>query len=346
MARQSVPGRARIEDVAARCGVSIMTVSRALRGVEGVSAQKRAEIVAVAARLGYQPNSIAGSLAAANSTLIGISVPTLFEVVFAEIFDGMRATFDKAGFQTVIDTSEYDEEREARWVERMASWHPAGLILTGVDHSGDTLARLERSTTPTLEIWDYTPTPIDLCVGVDHHAAGLAMGRHLVALGYRRPAYVGVAPGRDRRAEGRFRAMDLAFREAGATPLGARRNVAEDTSFRSGFVGVNGLLEAGRRANERPDVITFLNDHLAVGGLMACERAGLSVPGDIGIAGFNGLNINTVLATPLTTSVTPRVQMGEMGARLLVARILGARAERSICLPVRLEPGATTASRI
>ena len=79
------PPTAKIEDVAKEAGVSIMSVSRVMRGVEGVSPAKRTEIRRIARRLGYSPSRVAGSLAAANSTLIGISVPTLFEAVFAEI---------------------------------------------------------------------------------------------------------------------------------------------------------------------------------------------------------------------------------------------------------------------
>ncbi|MEL6751939.1 MAG: LacI family DNA-binding transcriptional regulator, partial [Pseudomonadota bacterium] len=98
---------ARIEDVARACNVSIMSVSRAMRGVEGVSAATREKVQRMARQLGYQPSSVAGSLAAANSTLIGISVPTLHDEVFSDIFDAMRAVFTRAGFQTVFDTTDY-----------------------------------------------------------------------------------------------------------------------------------------------------------------------------------------------------------------------------------------------
>ena len=329
---------AKIEDVAREAGVSIMSVSRVMRGVEGVSAKRRTQILAIAKRLGYAPNRVAGSLAAANSTLIGVSVPTLFEAVFAEIFAGMRDIFSKAGFQTVMDTTEYQPDRERRWVSRMVSWHPAGIILSGIDHTNRARRQLIDTGIPTLEIWDHTDDPIDLCVGVDHFAAGRAMGRHLVALGYRRPAYVGIESGWDLRAEARYDGFCEAFAEKGIDRVPDYR-IDRRASFESGRHAAERAL--GEQA-DAPDVLYFLNDHMAFGGLMACETLGLDVPRDIGIAGFNGLNINAVLNKPLTTSITPRTLMGATGARMLVAKILGARTEKSVCMPVELFAGATT----
>lgn len=328
----------KIEDVAREAGVSIMSVSRVMRGVEGVSATKRTEIRRIARKLGYSPSSVAGSLAAANSNLIGISMPTLFEAVFAEILDGMRGIFNKAGLQTIVETTDYVESFEEKWVERMIAWHPAGVILSGVFHSKTTEERLRNSGIPTLEIWDYTDTPIDMCIGVDHLAAGYEMGRHLVGLGYRRPAYVGVRLNKDPRAEDRVGGLSKAFAEVGSG-IHANSRLAETASFEGGMRGTIDILD---NTSPAPDVVCFLNDHMAFGGTMACERRGLSVPDDIGIVGFNGLNINKVLSKRITTSVTPRTLMGATAARMLVARIYGAKTEEKIQMAVEIFDGDTT----
>ena len=118
-----------IKQIGAALGLSMMSVSRALRGVEGVSSETREHVLRTAKRMGYRPNRNARSLASDHSTLIGISLPTLFSDVFPEILDGMRATFDHAGFDTVIDTTDYNPAREADWVERMLDWNAAGLVL-------------------------------------------------------------------------------------------------------------------------------------------------------------------------------------------------------------------------
>lgn len=324
-----------IEDVARATGVSIMSVSRAMRGVEGVSAQTRARIVAVAQQMGYVPNRMAGSLAAAGSTLIGISVPTFFDAVFAEIIEGMRGPLHRAGFDTMIETSDYSMQREDAWIERVITWSPAAIVLSGVDHSAKARARLARSGIPTLEIWDVSDDPIDLCVGIDHHAAGIEMGAHLVTLGYRRPAYIGIAAGRDPCAERRYRGLSEAFGQAGIDFVADIR-IEAPSSFETGRRGCAEALDMA------PDVLCFLNDHLAFGGSMECTARGLAMPQDIGVVGFNDLGINAVLPKRLTTSVTPRKQIGTTGARLLIAAIRGVRKDQRVILPVGIEPGETT----
>lgn len=327
-----------IKDIGRAVGVSMMTVSRALRGVEGVSPRMRAEILRMAEIMDYRPNRAARSLASARSSLIGISIPTLFSDVFPEILDGMRATLIHAGFDTVIDTTDYDGSREAAWVERMLDWNAAGLVLCGVDHAPETRDHLRALQIPTLEIWDVSDDPIDICVGVDHHAAGEMLGRHLLACGYRRPAFVSVPEGRDRRADKRLAGLHASFAAAGIVEMAVER-VDRRAAFVAGAMGTEKLLD---RPGALPDVIAYLNDHMAFGGLSACERIGVSVPRTVGIAGFNGLELNTVLSRPITTIRTPLNAMGVAGARNLVARMNGAIVTRSMLLETWLEIGDTT----
>jgi LacI family transcriptional regulator, gluconate utilization system Gnt-I transcriptional repressor len=329
---------ANIRDLAKAAGVSIMTISRAMRGVEGVSTSKRTEILRLAKQMGYRPNRNAASLAAAHSTLIGISLPTLFNEVFADILDGMRGTFDLAGYDLVLDNSDYDLQREANWVERMLDWRPAGVVLSGVHHAPGVRERLRRAAIPTLEIWDHTDDPIDVCVGMDHLEAGRMIGAHLLALGYRRPAFVGVEAERDPRAEKRLAGLRARFAEFGGIDVSVTRS-HKHASFEAGMVGTIVALQA---LGPKPDCICYLNDHMAFGGLATCERKGLTVPDDIGIVGFNGLGINAVLERPLTTVVTPRLLMGSLGGQALLARIHGATVGRCRVVPATLTQGRTT----
>ena len=333
--------RAKIEDVARVAGVSIMSVSRAMRGVEGLSTETRARIIATADKLGYMPNRAAGSLATAASNLIGISVPTFFGAVFAEIIEGMRGPLHRAGYDTMIETSDYSRRREEAWIERIIKWSPAAIVLSGTDHSAKSRQRLMQSKIPTLEVWDISDDPIDVCVGIDHVGAGRDMGEHLLALGYCRPAFVGVATGRDPRAEKRYRGLSEAFAASGR-PFVNNTRVNGPSSFETGRDGCALALDC---EGETPDVVCFLNDHLAFGGLMECAARGLDVPKDMGIVGFNDLGINTVLPQRLTTSKTPRTLIGTTGAKLLIAALRGVRNDRTIELPVKIVAGETTTHR-
>ncbi|WP_299964161.1 LacI family DNA-binding transcriptional regulator [uncultured Roseobacter sp.] len=334
MGRRKHP--AKIEDVARRAGVSIMSVSRALRGVEGVSEAKRAEILRIARQLKYVPNSNARSLAVANSNLIGISLPTFAGEVFADILNGMRRTFATAGYASVIDTTEYDPEAELAWVRRLLSWQPAGIILTGLDHSSETVELLKASPIPVLEIWDYTSEPIDICVGIDHYRAGQLIGEHALSLGYRRPGFVSTPRGFDTRADSRLAGLrDVFARARSASVLSARPQC--DSSFATGYQGTEELLDTGP-----PDIICYLNDHMAFGGLMCCQARGLSVPSDIGLVGFNELDLASVLPKKLTTVRTLRRLMGITGASDLLARINGVARVPAKSLPLELIVGETT----
>ena len=156
----------------------------------GVSEKKRTEILKIARKMKYVPNSNARSLVVSNSNLIGISFPTFAAEVFAKILSDMRGTFDSAGYSSVIDTTEYSRTAELSLVKRLLSWQPAAIILTGVDHDKETRTLLQASKIPVLEIWDHTDDPIDACIGVGHFAAGRLMWQHAVDLGYTSPAFV------------------------------------------------------------------------------------------------------------------------------------------------------------
>ena len=327
-----------IRDIGEALGLSIMSVSRALRGVEGISVDTRERVLSTAKRMGYRPNRNARSLASARSTLVGISLPTLFSDVFPEILDGMRATFDHAGFDTVIDTTDYNPAREADWVERMLDWNAAALVLSGIDHEPELRHRLRLLKIPTLEIWDCTEDPIDICVGVDHFAAGELLGSHLVDCGYRSPAFVGVPAGRDARADKRLAGLISAFACSDALPVREHR-IDGRAAFEAGSRATELLLDEG---GETADVICYLNDHMAFGGLSVCIKRGVAVPGDLGIAGFNDLEINKILPSPITTVTTQRQLMGATGARNLLARIHGAVVDRCVTIPTRLLKGQTT----
>lgn len=337
--RRGPSNRVTIDEVARVAGVSTMSVSRAMRGVEGLSAERRAAILDIARALGYEPSSLAGSLAAANSTLIGVSVPTLNDEVFGDIFDGMRTVFTRYGFQTVFDTTDYARKNEDEWIDRILAWRPAGLVLSGVDQSREAKRRLRAARIPVLQIWDVTDDPIDLCVGIDHEAAGHDIADHLLELGYRRPAYIGVRKGFDARAEKRAKGFRKGLENAGVT-LVADKRISNARSFSAGEDGVAALFDNTNA--EDVDVIYFMNDHMALGGIIACEARGMKIPNDIGIAGFNDLALNRVLPLRVTTSATPRGEMGRKGAQALIARIKGVKKQPVQILPVELMPGLTT----
>ncbi len=301
-----------------------------------MSEATRRKVLAAAQALNYVPNSNARALAVANSSIIGISVPNLFNDVFADILLGMRRTFEHAGYSTLVQTTDYDPAREERLTEQLLAWRPAAVILTGIDQTPTLCARLQADRVPTLQVWDVTDTPIGICVGLDHYQAGADLGLYVANLGYKRAAFVGAPQGTDPRADRRFAGLVTAFETVHRTTV-QRIAVEQGNSYAMGQSGINAL-----QKTDRPDVVFFLNDNMAFGGMMAVERMGLSVPQDIGIVGFNDLDLTSVLPRTMTTMATPRRQMGLTGARNLLGLIHGVRPEPVTCLPCKLVPGQTT----
>lgn len=327
-----------LKDVADATGVSEMTVSRALRGIEGVSEQRRKQIAKVAQNMNYIPNYNARSLVVANSDLVGVSFPTLFNDVFADMLEGMRQTFERSGLSTVIDTTSYGSEVELRWVERLMSWHPAAMVLTGNDHHPAVKRRLRKAGIPTLELWDVSDDPIDICVGIDHFQSGLEMGQYALELGYRQPGFVGIPTGRDTRADKRRQGIETAFDGVhDTTPMIVSSHVSPN-SFQTGKMGTTELMAS----ETPPDILFFVNDHLAFGGLSACQSLGIKVPHDVGLFGFNSLDLTSVLPTALTTMSTPRRQMGIIAAQNLISRIHDVEPDRVVTLQAQIIEGKTT----
>ncbi len=330
--------RPTLKDVARRCGVSVISASRAMRASPHVSAELRGRVESAAAALGYRPNRIAGSLRAQSASLVAVIVPSVRHEVFAEVLDGVDDALAGSPFRQVLGISHYDLVREEEILRDLLSWQPAGVIIAGLEHTEAARALLGGCASPVVEFMDIDGEPIDLCVGASQAEAGAMMARHLLERGRRRIGYVGAWGERPARSLKRRLAFEAALADAGA-PLAARLIMDEASGFR---VGREACAELLRR---RPDLdaIFFANDDLAVGALMYCKEAGIDVPGAVALAGFNGLDLNLAVRPALTTIESPRYEIGQTAGRLVRER-LGGRADlpRVNALPLRLRQGETT----
>jgi len=180
-----------IEAVAKLAGVSTMTVSRVLRDTGNVSAKTQERVREAISTLGYVHNRLAGALASSRSTQIAILVPSIQNIVFADVLAGVAERIDGTGFQPVIGVTEYDGARELELVRSMMAWRCAGIVLGHPSHLPETIHLLKSADFPVVELMALQEQPIDMCVGLDQSAAGRDMALHLLEKGYRRYAYLG-----------------------------------------------------------------------------------------------------------------------------------------------------------
>jgi len=322
--RRRRSGQVTITDVARRAGVARITVSRALNRPDTVSGDLRARIDRAVEELGYLPNRLAGSLASATTPVVPLIVPSLSNAVFLEVIRGVQTVLEEHGYQMLLGNTDYDLDREAALIQTLLGWSPAGAIIAGLRHRERAVRLLQRWGRPVVEVMEYGEPNVDLNVGLSHHAAGAAMARHFLQRGYRRPGFVGTRLERDYRAGQRLQGFREALAAAGSGCAFVQVHERPSTIG----LGSRALREL-RRDHPEADAAFFANDDLAVGALLEAQRAGVSVPGELAIAGFNGLPLGNHVTPRLTTIVSPRYRMGRRAAAMLLARLNGEALERN-----------------
>jgi LacI family transcriptional regulator, gluconate utilization system Gnt-I transcriptional repressor len=329
--------KANLEDIAKAAGVSKMTVSRVLRGGTGFSDQTRDRVLKASETLGYLPNRLAAAFGADQaSTLVGMCVPRLTSGLFAHVLDGVDRALSRLGYQLMIGANNHSIVEEEAWLRQIASWRPAGLILSGRNHTAATVDLLRQVAAPVVEIWDLTTSPIDMSVGFSHYDCGVEMGQFLLRRGRRRAGYVGALARADVMGQARLEGFAAVLAQGGH-PLADREILHDMPGFYAGYYGLEMLLA------RRPDldVVYFHNDDMAVGGLAYAQARGIQVPHDLGIAGWGGMEAASILPRRLTTTVVPTTAIGKAAAEALVARLKGEPGQEVTVVPTRLVPGET-----
>ena len=306
--------RPTMDDIAAEAGVSQMTVSRVMRGTGQTSAEVRERVQAAASKLGYVQNRLATAFRDESSPLVAVVLPTLRNRVFSEVLDGANEVLSSAGLRPVFGVTEYSQEREDELVRDLLSWRPRGLILSGLEHSDATRAAVVASGVRVAEVMDVDGKPISAAFGLSQTAAGRVTAQHMLSKGYRRFGYIGSQSGKDLRAEKRFAGFREVVRQAGAQII-AKRLLTGPSSMTEGRRETAAMVAAP----DRPEAIYFSNDDLAAGGIMHCLSAGISIPSELALAGFNGLSFLESLPVRLTTVATPRLEMGRRAAAFVMA---------------------------
>ncbi|MHA7773719.1 HTH-type transcriptional regulator GntR [Roseibium sp. M-1] len=313
-----------IADVAREAGVSAMTVSRALRDPDKVSAKTLVKIRAVVDRLGYVPDPAASALAAGKTNVIGVIVPSVTNNVFSDVMRGIYEAVEGSKWQVQLGNSRYSPLEEESLVRTFLSQKPAGLILSGLDQSDETARLLTTAGCRMVQIMECGPDPYDMMIGFSHSEASAAATRHLLAAGYERPGYI--AARLDPRSQRRLAGFRAAAEKAGVFAPGRIVTTPRPSTVTLGCELVADLLS---RAPET-DAILCNNDDLALGALFECQRRGIRVPEDMGICGFNDLEMMAAANPPVSSVRTFRLDMGRDAMRMLMNALAGNEPETPV----------------
>ena len=305
-------GRLTLDDVAAAAGVSRITASRALRGERSVGADLVIRVTEAAAALGYVPDPAARALASARSHTVVVLIPLLSNNLFVDLLEAVHRALHPAGYQILIGVTHYQPEEEEALLASYLAYRPAGLLVTGFDRTPRCRELIERSGVPCVHLMETSRDPSVHCVGFSQMDAGRAMTEHLLSTGKRRIAFA--AAQLDPRVMQRLEGYRSAMKDAGC-----HDPVLEYLSSEPSSIALGGqLLESLMKAQSDVDAIFFCNDDLAQGGVLAALRLGIQVPKQLAIAGFNDLAGSDQMWPPLTTIRTPRVEIGESAATMLL----------------------------
>ncbi len=302
-----------LKDIARLAEVSEMTASRALRGARDVSEATRRKVEDIARDVGYVPNRIAGALASQKVNLVGVVVPSLNSSVFPEVLSGISSALKATPLKPVIGVSGYDLREEEEVIREMLSWRPAGVVVAGLEHNDAARKMLQNAECPVVEVMDVDGAPIRHCVGISHLDAGREMAQVILTAGYRNIGFVGTKMPQDFRAEKRLAGF-LEVLEKEGYSLSDRELYSGASSMETG----NRLTGEMLARSPNLDCIYFSSDVLSVGAYMHCLAQGISVPGDLALAGFNNLEMLKGLPIKLATTDAHRYEIGRRAAEIIL----------------------------
>ena len=334
-------------DVAARVGVSKMTVSRALKH-DGSSARRSSEalrqrIVKTCQEMGYVVDLTARTFSSKRSGFVAALIPALNNSNLSDTAHGITAAVEASGLQVLLGYTDYDVPTEERILRAMLARRPEGVVLTGGIHTPAARKLLLAAGVPVVETWDLIADPIEHSVGFSNAEATAALVRQLHAKGYRRMAFLGGRPESDARGADRRRGYESAMKALRLDPSRCLSVGEAPVSMAHGAQGVVQLLARWPEI----DALVCVSDHAAFGALAECQRRGWSVPERLAIAGFGGFEIGTACHPQLTTVAVDCVGIGRVSGELLLRAIAAARLgqrlpRESILLPYRIELRGST----
>jgi len=336
--RKRSKGRATIADVAARAGVGAITVSRALRDPSQVSARLRESIERAVRELDYVPNLDARSLASRHSSVVAVLIPAIAQNIFTDVLRGVYDGVEDSGLRIEIANTRYHAGVEEAIVTETLRRRPAGIIISGIDQSAPTRRMLEGAGCPVVQIMDLTDDPIQKIVGFSHIAAGREMTEHMLAAGYRRIGFLGGTMAG--RSLGRLEGYRSALENAGlfdprrimlADPLSDKPQLAPvmDHEFASALMGRRIMDELIARHPDT-DAVFCNTDVLAIGALFACAARAISVPRDMGIAGFNDFDYMEAAEPSMSSIRTFRWRCGNLAMHAVRDALAGKPAGEAV----------------
>lgn len=326
------------KEVAERAGVSMAVVSYVVNnGPRPVAAETQAKVEKVIEELGYYPNELARSLSRKRSATIGLIIPNLTNPVYAEIAESLEKTCTTEGYTLMLNGTGRDSAKEQKLAETLRSKQVDGVVIIPSQASEAVFALFQQANIPIVVLEHDLPNTH--CIAIDDRQGGRLATQHLLSLGHQRIAII---------KRERHNALSY-LREVGCREMLAEAGISLDPPLvveskagqAAGYAAMQQLLALP----DRPTAVFIHNDVLAMGAMRAIFDAGLTVPTDISMVGYDDTIITTFLDPPLTTVKFPATEMGCRAGKIILELIQKPDSipAKTITLPVKLVVRGSTA---
>jgi LacI family transcriptional regulator len=312
-----------MKDIARDLGLSVITVSKALRNSSDISAKTRLRVQRRCEELNYRPNLAARSLVTGHTNMMGLVIPDLAHAFFSELARGMSGVLRGAGFTLLIASSEQQPELERQIVDQLLSRRVDALLIASTQSSPQTFQQLKKEGIPHILLdrrFEDFPSHF---VGVDDEYLGYIATQHLIEVGCRRIAHISTS--KLSPLLGRRKGYERALSEHGLA-LGpgyvSSTTIVDGIGPAAGYDATRELL----RLIPLPDAIFCYNDFVAVGAMQAILEAGLLIPADIALIGCGNLYFANYLKVSLSSVDQQSVAIGVRAAQLAIDLVHSDRA--------------------
>jgi LacI family transcriptional regulator len=331
-----------IRELARECGVSVATVSRALNGHPEVSVETRRQVQLAAERLGYRPSQSARALVRGRSDAVGLLWDSSYETAghrhpfLLSLLVGIKQALNDAGRHLILLNVDADRQGRRAYLETARQFQLDGMIVMGVDGQRPALLELLESGLPCVAFDTDITGPRAGCVTSDNRAGAMAAVRHLHGLGHRSIATI-TGPLDMMPAQYRIQGFQEAIRELGLD-LPKQYVQTGDFFMDTGYACGNRLAKLPKA--RRPTAVFVAGDEMALGAMHAFADAGLDVPGDIAVVGFDDIEAAGLVRPALTTVAQDSLALGSTAVDTLLGFVnnqnLEGRGHGPILAPTRL----------
>ncbi len=319
-----------IYDVAREANVSMATVSRVVNGNPNVKPATRKKVLDAIERLGYRPNAVARGLASKKTTTVGVIIPDISSIFFAELARGIEDIATMYNYNIILSNSDQNKEKEIHLINSMLGKQVDGLVFMGGKITEDHVREFQNASVPVVLAATVDETNSVPSVNINYEEASYEATKTLFDKGNEHVAFISgplETNINDQKLSGYYRAIE----EQGKS-YGDRYVIRGDYTYDSGIEALDQLINM----EERPSAVFVASDEMALGVIHGAQDKGLRVPEDVEVFGFDNTRLATMVRPTLSTVVQPMYDIGAVSMRLLTKYMNNEKVEeQNVILPHR-----------